>query len=276
MEQLTEKQLKVGYWYITHKILLRGFFFVLLLLINIIIWGWVLFSVVKNVAVDFNAFRQWRYDLMYDRFTNQAMVQQKTQPRAIVINDLRTLPAQNKHLDFYATVTNPNAGWVGRFQYQFATASGNTSLRRGYIMPSEQKILMDLDVDAGAVERIILTDVVWERFNNYPAYVAPRNIFEISDALFVPLSSSDDVKANRATFTVTNKSNFNYYRPSFTVKLLRTGQVIGINTITIDSLRSNESQNLEARWFEFVPTPDKIEVIPDIDFISSSSYLPIK
>lgn len=276
MEQMSEKQLKVGYWYVTHKIILRGFFFVTLILLNIIVWGWVVFSLTKNLAVDFNPFRQWRYDLLYDRFTNQAMVQQKTQPRAIVINEVRSLPAQSKHLDLVATVTNPNDSWVGRFQYQFTTATGSTPLRRGFIMPGEQKILMDLDVEAGGADRIIFTDVIWERLNNYPTYAAPRNIFAISDAKFVPISSSDNVKANRVTFTVSNNSNFNYYRPRFTVKLLRTGQLIGINTITIDSLKSNEAQNLEARWFEFVSTPDKIEVIPDIDFIASSSYLPIE
>lgn len=276
MEQLTEQQLKAGYWYITHKIVLRAFFFVILILLNLITWGWIIFSLVKNMAVDFNSFRQWRYDLLYDRYTNQAMVQQKTQPRSIVVNEVRSLPAQNKHLDFFATVTNPNAGWVGRFQYQFSTAKDKTPLRNGFIMPSEKKILMDLDVDAGAVDRIILSNIVWERFNNYPVFATPRNIFEVTNAVFVPLSNADNVKANRATFTVTNNSNFHYYRPRFIVKLLRTGQIIGINTLTIDSLKSNESQNLEARWFEFVPTPDKIEVIPDIDFISPASYLPIQ
>jgi len=276
MEELSEKQLKVGYWYVTHKIVLRGIFFVVLMALNIIVWGWIMFSLVKNLAVDFNSFRQWRYDLLYDRFTNQAMVVEKTQPRSIVVNDVRSLPAQNKNLDLVATVSNPNAGWVGRFQYQFATAKGNTQLRKGFIMPSEQKVLMDLDIDAGAVDRIIFSDVVWERFNNYPAYVAPRDVFNFSTPVFIPLSSSDNVKANRVTFSATNNSNFNYYRPKFTVKLLRTGQLIGINTLTIDSLKSNETQNLEARWFEFVPTPDKIEITPDIDFASPSSYLPIQ
>jgi hypothetical protein len=272
---ISEKQLKFGYWFVTHKILLRNIFTIFLFAVNAVLWGYVLYSFYYTFVQNFNGYNQLKADLVSDRFTNLQSVLAVTKPKAIQVESIDTLPSVDNKLDIVALVKNPNQSWAGKFKYNFTINSGRTETRNGFIFPGQEKFLYDLDVDAVEVSNISITDVVWSRENNYQQIAATRDQFHFSDLKYIPAGTEDSVKVNRAAFVVTNDSNFNFYKPSFLVILRRAGQIVGFNNIILESFYSGKSINAESRWFEAMPEVDQVEVVSDVDYLNDSAYIPI-
>lgn len=272
---ISEKGLKYGSWYVNHKIFLRQLLIAGLFLLNALLWGYILFSLFYNFVLKYNDYQQLKADLLFDRYTNYQGILDMTVPRPINVLSIQTLNSVENKLDIVAQVSNPNQKWFGHFKYSFATSSGATQLRDGFILPGETKYLYDLDVAAASVQNIDIGKVDWLRENNYPQLAAERDQFQYTDVSFIPAGTADGLSANRAVFTVTNNSNFNYYHPTFLVLLKRGGQIVGFNAVAAPNLLSHTKINLESRWFESLPDVENVEIVPDIDYLSDSSYIPI-
>lgn len=272
---ISERQLKFGYWFINHKVTLRKALIGILLVINAGVWGFNIYSVVRVFGLDLVKNRQLQVDLATDRFVRYMEISDTLKPKDIKIVAIQKLPSFGSQIDVVASVNNPNPSWVGHFTYKFQTDKGLTETRNGFILPGQTKYLYDLDLDALQVSKIIIENLVWKRENDYKKISELRDHFQFTETQFLPVGGADLVNASRAVFTVTNDSNYNFYKPTYLVQLMSQGRLAGFNTVVSDNLYSGQKMTLESRWYEKLPQIDKVVVTADIDYLSDSSFIPL-
>lgn len=270
---LSDSQLKYSYWYVTHKLLLKNIFIAILFLLNFGVWGYVTYSLVFAVGIDLKKDQQLAMDLVYDRYVNIEGIREVTTPKNIIIDTIKTLPSFGDRIDVFVKVKNLNQKWYGTFTYYFKNSENNLTRYKSFIMPGEEKLLVDLDIPTTEISNVIIEDIVWKRQLDYSSVSLERNLFEITDAQFVKQGGEVGLTSDRATFTITNNSNYNFYQPNFFVILGGLANVKGIQKITIDRIVSGQSYPVDVRWFEDISNVSNIEVIPDINFLDPKSFI---
>lgn len=272
--QLSEKQLSAGYWFVTHKLFLRNTLIFFLILCNMVVWGYVVFSLVFAFGVEYLQDRQIASDVVNDRFVNLQGIRELTSPKDIVKENISTLASAGERIDILARVRNPNKKWLATFDYYFETDKGPSQSYKSFLAPAQSKLLLDLDVPAGSFKELKITNLVWTRDLNYSELVSERERFTFSEAEFVNRGEGSATAGDRAVFTITNNSNFNFYKPVFQVLLKNGTAIVGVQTLTIDRILSGQSYPVDIRWFEDVSNVTDIEVIPDINYRDQKVYLP--
>jgi hypothetical protein len=156
--------------------------------------------------------------------------------------------------------------------YQFETSTGVGELRKGFVLPAQQKYLMDLDIETLQITGVRLIDVEWTRENAIQEIMSTREVFSFEDVIFSP-RGTEEIPTSSARFTITNNSNFNYYNPTFQIFLRRGGSIVAVQEVTLDFLRSGQSRALDVRWIENIPSVQSVDVVPIINYISEDAYL---
>ncbi len=271
-QELSEKELRFGYWFVSNKLLLKRLLIAGLFLVNMLVWGYVLFSLVMAFGVEYQKDRMIERDLVVNQYSDTNALFELTQPRPLQTLSVTTFGATEGRLDALARVRNPNQSWGAEFSYQFQVSDGTAMMRRGFIMPGEEKYVFDLDIEGRQVVGVQLSNVEWTRENDFATIQGQRAQFTFTDVAYIPKIEAE-AEANRAVFTVTNNSSYNYYQPRFQVLLQRGSTIVGIQELTIDRLMSGQTRTVEVRWIEQVAAVQSVQIIPDINYLSESAYI---
>ncbi|MCC6639523.1 hypothetical protein IT409_03115 [Candidatus Falkowbacteria bacterium] len=271
-QQYSDKDLKRSLWYVSHKIILKNIFLGVLFFLNLVVWGYVLFGLVLTCGVNLSGYRDVQYGIVVDETLNQEYLLEQTRPKNISTQSIKTLPSGSGRIDALALVKNPNQFWGATFTYQFVGQGTGFSKRIGFILPGQEKYLYDLDVEASEVSEVVISDVVWTRYNDFVEQQKIHEKIALSDVVFTP-AGSDVGSTSAVTATVTNNTTFDYYEPTFFVTLLRGGEVVAAQSLTIDELRSGQSRTLDVRWVESVPALTEIGIFSDINYLSPEAFI---
>jgi hypothetical protein len=177
--------------------------------------------------------------------------------------------------DLFASVTNQNSDWYATFKYYFDSKDGATEIFEGFILPGEERPLAVMKgFSARPSNLILMLDTVeWHRVDNHeiPDYQDwfADHALQISEATF---SHGDDITPPEVSFTVSNKTAYNFYRPSFLVVLWRGGTVGGLVRVSTSEIKSGQTKEFSARWQGVVPAVSKVEVWPEINLLNPEAY----
>lgn len=280
-EQLSESQLKRGYWWLTHKVLVRK---ISLVLFGLVGSGLVLYGIFGFVDWYYLSGPVERANLaqLTVNTTDYAAFNAITRPRNLAVDTPIVLASGSGSYDIVVRVSNPNSRWWTDFEYSFLTGSGGTEARRAFVLPGETKYVYS-SVKADQLpdgSRFEVSNLVWHRVNphttlpDYRTWQATRLNFQVSDAKFVLPVSGDAVGASRATVTVNNDSGFGYRRVGFFILLLSGSQVVGASPVSVSSFRSGETRTVEATWFNDLPSITSVEVQPEVNIFDEQQYIP--
>lgn len=273
-EQLSEKELKFGYWFVTNKIKLKNILLIVLFFSNLLLWGYIVYILVSSFGTNYWKDSQIRQDLVVDRFTNLDSLIESTKPVDIKVVSIDTYPSYDSRMDLVAKVTNPNANWLGTFKYQFVTSVNDTTQRNGFVMPGESKYLLDLDITSGSVGLVNIFEVNWVRVSDYAQIKEVSEQFEITNIKYLPKNTQENESSNNiASFTIKNNSNFNFHKPNFQVLLKNGTSVVAVNNVTVEELLSGQSRDISVGWVENILSVKSVEVLADINYISKDSYI---
>ncbi len=203
--------------------------------------------------------------------------------KPLQIGDALVLASEGGVVDVYAPLTNPNADWWAEFSYAFRADANETEARKGFILPGQTEkpliVFATRDLGNARVVELVLSSLVWHRVDrhatgDYAKWEADHLAFDISKPLFettIPISGKT---IGRVTFTVKNKTAYNYYHPVFVVLLKRGNAIVGVNSTTLDSL-GEESREVALNWFGPLPAAGSVEVLPSINIFDISAYKPL-
>lgn len=267
-------RLKLMEWFILHKSFLKRLFKYFLIVLSLALWGYGTYGLMDWFLITGPAERAAIARLHIDLVNYEA----RSTPSSLQARGVTLIPGVR--FDALALVKNPNAKWYATFDYKFAIAGEETAAHKGFILPGEEKYVLDLGIQAkGKPTRAILTlsNVHFQRINqreipDYGSYKAARLAFDTSGISYTPALQVAGRAVSRATFTVVNNSAFSYFEVPFQVFLYRGSVLAGVNQAILSNLSSGETRQVDVTWFDPLAGITKVEVKPDLNILDPSVY----
>lgn len=271
---ITEKQLKFGYWFVAHRLLLKKILMIALAVISAALWGTVAVIAFRMFVLYGDDYERLVRDRGRSYISAEAVA--AATPLAPQVIQTYTFNTSNNRYDLAAVVKNLNTNRYARFGYRFVGEGFATPVFRGVLIPGQETVLTALGQELSARPRgaqLEFSDFVWTRISKHdvpdPAsYVAERIAFAVADASYVLGPPA------RSSFAITNNTAYSYWQVVAVVLLKRGSTVVGVNTVTIPQFRSGESRSIELTWFDTVSTASGVEVRLQVDIFDPTSFMP--
>ncbi|MFA5947011.1 MAG: hypothetical protein WC813_03220 [Patescibacteria group bacterium] len=200
---------------------------------------------------------------------------------SLEVGNAKALAGDTGTTDFLADATNPNSEWYVTFSYAFSYDGGETEPVISFLNPGESRPLTVLHVKTDSLAKnpqIVLRDIVWHRVNRHliadtAAFLTNHNEFPVSNIV----SAADIVIGKsavaRTDFTVENRTAYSYWEPKFIIQLVRGGNPVAIQEVTVSSFMAGESRPVSVRWFQPVPAGAGVKITPAINFFDDGVYM---
>lgn len=279
LENLSDSELKIGYWFTTHRLKLRQILFWILVIFDVLLMGFSLW--------------QWSSYLFSGYFQDKLLLQEIARPRAdtialrehfsaqpVIVQNTFLFPLPNGKNDALALVKNPNDRFVVQFDYNFDLGGIKTAVRQGFILPGEEKPIIELGIPraAGASTAVLeIKNLRWQRFTAHQIedmaeYLSRHLDFTVEEKMFFPPSS--ELPVPRLTFTLTNNTIYNYAEPRFLILLVSEGGYLGIEQIVFDQLLAGEQKMVDLRLSGQMNSvvAHMSQIYPDISIFDPRAY----
>ncbi len=271
---LPEKELRAGYWWVVNRVMIRQFLITILGLVALFFLLFGLFGILKVYVVDKNRNEAIENDLMRAKLNHQVLAQVNS-PQNLQILNSWVLRGNEQSFDFVAEVVNPNDKWVASsFDYYFVFGDQKTEVRRGNVLPGETNYLLDLNFisDSSITETsLIIENIDWLKVDDFFAEQKTKMLnFEIKNIVLVSSQSadlSDKSDVANITFEVLNHSNYNYWDPHFTILIYRRNSLLAVGQVTMKSLDSGEKKVDGLNLFQYIPRDVEIKIIPRVNIL---------
>ena len=268
-QNLTNRELKFSYWYITHKLALRRWLAIFLIIASVLMWFYVIFETTFYV-IDYNleAYNLSRLASGQNSYLDGL---ETRAPKPLSFSPINILLGDDNRRDFFVEAANPNPNWLAVFNYKFTAPDSGGESKWGFILPGEKKYLMGLGLE-NAESGLEIADLRWRRINDFERTKNERLRFNITSEEFQGGVAPGD--PNSVSFNITNDSAYNYWEVGIQVFLWSGGQLAGVNYITINQLKTGETRKVELNWANRLPRIDSIQVIPDINILDENNIMP--
>lgn len=268
--ELSDKQLKWGYWWVLHRNGVRHLVEAFFGLLALLLCGYALWQVtdwLANRQAEEEAFRQ-----MVNSRINTESYRQTNTPIPLEVGTPMAIPTISGLYDLVVEVKNSNVKWaIHELPYVF-TVDGQTIQSSTYFLPMEQKYLIKLGVPFKSKPKqlsVSFENVKWQRIRNVGELPIPN--MEISDEIIENITPSDASKpiGTRLKFNLTNDSPYSYWQVGLSVILSRTGSIQAVGQQTISNVISQSTRQVEFYWPETVITADNLIVRPEVNVLDS-------
>ena len=275
-DNVSEKDLKTGYWYVTHRVLLRQLFILLLVAVagGLIFYGGM--GLVKYYVVDRAERATIETDMTKSKLNEKLLAEINT-PLQLQVIGTTVLKTGDNSYDLVTEISNPNQQWLARaFDYSFVLADDEkTNVKTDFILPEQNKFVLYLNYQSDKSitdANILIENIQWEKVANYATAAEKFLQFEFANAMSLASSEAGDVALAGFRFDIINRSAYNFWEPRFTVMLLKQESLVGVFSVTLDKINAGEKVSVSRNVFQDVPRNVEIQVFPDVNILDSSAF----
>jgi len=267
---LSDTQLKLSYFLVSNKLLLRKISVVLLILINCGLWGYTIVGL-AFWAIDYGRLDRQTDELLFSSSAVLAAVE-AAKPQPLAVSDVQFFGGSDGHYDLMTQVSNPNTDWLAEFTYNFVSDSNSSPVSYfGFVLPGGRKILLALGQDSSAA-RVEITDVKWTRITDFDAIRNNRERFLVGNDKFTPALKIGDPA--RIEFSLSNESPYSYWEAGIVVFLYSGGSLSAINYLAVPQFTSGSTRTIELNWTRPLVNIDGWEVIPETNYLDPNNIMP--
>lgn len=265
------KYLRYGYWYSAHRRTFKQYWLGFIFSLTFVIWAWLAFNVYQYIraAVPYEAMLR---DLAGE-YMPIADLHQSRAVAAVAVDEAFVMPGgAEQTVDFAARAYNPNERWAATADYFFTWPGGKTLAQSALLLPGERTLLTARGVTINArpeAAGLELAAVRWQRLRTVRSLELARALpgqITVSEERVAPAAG-----ASVASYTVTNRSIYGFWRPRFLLALTRAGQIVALGLNELPDLPSGGQFALEYRVLENI-SGASLEVYPIIDVLDPSAY----
>lgn len=278
----TEGELKFAGFWVRHRIQLRQFGHGALITVNVLLWGFVLWGLLDAFVISWPRESRITQQIAENAFLATSL--ESNRPQNVQVGPVNVFEATDDRLDFLIPVKNPNTNWWVEFTYQFNVSGELTPQRAGFLLPGESSYLGEFGFAPSAPGArsgvLVVENIRWHRVNpsvvgaDYDAWVRRRNRFEAPDVRFTPDLLVAGKRVGRSSFTFRNPSAYGFWSVKLYVILKRANTPVAATTITLEHVRSGEDRPVSIDWFDTLPSVTDTEIVPVVNYLDSSVYLP--
>jgi len=284
-EEMGERQISFRLWVINHYRGLKLTLTLTLVGIAAISWGYTLYGLADYWLITGPREQQALAEISADLLNPEMLAARHPQELAVgepVIFSAEGGPASGGggKYDLAVKIGNPNSNWYIEFDYQFEGLAKELPARRGFVLPGEEKYLMNLGVEASTLPAgggVTFTNVKWRRIDtheipDYAKWSGDRLNFKISDKNFA--LSGGKLTFNQLDFKIKNMTAWSYWNLDLAVLLFRGSSLDGVNYISLDKFLSGAERDVSLSWKDSGLAPTEIQIQPSVNIFDSSVYMP--
>ncbi len=277
IEEISEKELKYGYWYISHKAQLAFLLRLTLILLSVGFYGYALVRLTIIYAFQQEEYARSLATAATD-YINVLGVHEASRIQDLQVISRDVLPAGSGKVDIIARVKNPNTKWaLQAFKYRFALGTKVYEAQPGFLLPGEEKFLMVLNVDgqAAGTPQLFIDEPQWKRVVLYENWGPDHLKFTIKDKQFITARQSEiggQLPLSEVTATIMNDTAYNYNNVEVQVGLYSGSRLIGVNKVAIPDFLSGTSRPISARWTNNLAPITNVDLIPTVLILDEKAY----
>lgn len=275
--ELSGKQIKWGYWFASHKLLLRRIGILALVFFDIVIFIFVFYGLLQYYFINRNQVIAMYNDLTSDKL-NYEYLMELSQPAPLAIAFVEVLSDNEGFGDFVAEVNNPNNTWyVENVTYHFVTDDFIGPTQTDFILPLQQKFIMNLHVPIGqspSSPQLVIDDIKWKKVAFYNELQDKILNIEVLDPKFISENQlgGGELGLNRVEALIKNNSAYNFWDVKLKVLLYRESTLVYVNELPLRTFNSGTSYNMSFNIFNGLTRPNKIYVFPEVDILNPESF----
>jgi len=277
-DNLSNKELETGYWYVTHRVLLKkiGIFVLAIVAGGLMLYGAI--GLINYYIVDRSANLALEADLMKNKL-DQNLLAEINKPKDLQVLETAVIESNDGSYDFVATVVNPNMQWaVESLDYHYSFGEDKSNVRSEYILPGQEKFLLFLNYKSNKAissADIVIENIKWKKVADYGSLAAKVLQFEFANQQVLSSKksglSNEQAVAN-INFDILNKSPYSFVEPRFILFLQKGKKVVGVTQFGVSSLISGESRSQSINFFQDVSSGTTVSIVPDINILDGSVF----
>lgn len=279
-----EKEFQYGYWYVTHKVLIRQIAILVLMIISSSLFLTGLVGLVKYYFADAakNAALENALASPQISFSNIAAL---GAPQPLSVAGSMVFSGAENSFDFVAEIDNINDGWYAKsFDYYFTYGAGlKTEPKKGFALPGQHKYLLDLGktLDTRIADaEVVIENVDWEKAPDFKSLQDKILQFQFPTKALTTISTAPAATAAPGTtgsvmalkVEVVNSSSYSFWEPRFDVLFYRSNTLVGITELSLSQISTGERQTANLNIFQKLPAGVRVEVVPDIDILNPDVF----
>ncbi|OGH68523.1 MAG: hypothetical protein A3J66_00385 [Candidatus Magasanikbacteria bacterium RIFCSPHIGHO2_02_FULL_47_14] len=277
--ELPTGELKAGFWYIRHKLLLGRIGVGFLVAWCVLTVGYSLFGWGKYLFFDY-AKDQRMLQRQVIEIPDYTVVQPLYQAQPLSLGSTDVFQGAPDRYDFFTPVTNPNERFLASVTFSYTYSGGQTATATAVLMPQVPQALVvfgeEADQYPGAA-RLTIHEIDWQRISPHVipdvnAFQAERDIF-IVENVTVRDAGVDEVPVPQVEFDLTNDSVYPYWEPRFVAELLQGGRVIGIQFLSVQQLRGKETRHIKFHTQSSIRGVSDVRLLPLFSIFDLGEYM---
>jgi len=272
MAEYSDKQLKIGIWWVTHRSQLKKWWVMTLALADLVLFLYIMFHVVIILLT-------WgRFTALPDQISRPVVdftaYQQVNAPQNIQVISTKLMPVIGEPQTYHIVteLKNPNEKWMASsLNVHFKMDETDLDTKTTFLLPQEQRYVFQFTVKSNEEKpaaQFIVDSVGWERIE-FPDKKPILN-FEINDTdvELIPIlgeRGTYDSYSTRATANIKNNTIFNFWNVKFLVVLFIGDTPVAINETTLSKFGALETRQLGISWKDEYRSVTKVKIIPEVN-----------
>lgn len=273
MAELSDKQLKIGIWWLNHRHQLKKWWVILIAVLDILVFLYILFNVVI-IIFTWNRFTGIPNQISQS-VINFQYYQQINAPKDIQVLSTKyiSVPGQLNKYHLLARLKNPNSKWtMNQLDYHFRFGNKDQDQQFSFMLPQEERYVIQYYVENIVAQpniQLFIDNVNWKRIEQPEE--APNSNFSISNinTSLIPLldekGSPTATFSTRVTAEIQNQSVYNFWEVGFQIILYRGEEPIAAAEISINQFLAQTTRDLTFSWKEAYYGVTKTEILPEVN-----------
>lgn len=278
----SEGELKFASFWVRNRVVLTRALYIFLIVVAGLLWLYILWGLVDAFLISYPRESRFTAEIASNQITISALA--ADQPQNVSPSPVAVLETTDGRLDMVVDLENTNAQWWVDFTYHFNVSGEQTPSRNGFLMPLSKTSITELGFRpknrGGATAQLVVDNIHWHRVDpsvvgtSYPDFQNDHFNVAFEDITFTQDITIGSQVVSQTSFDIKNRGSYGYWGMDLIVRLYRGGSLAAVNKINVTHLVPGETRHIDMAWFERLPSITRTEIVPVINFLDQSSYLP--
>lgn len=276
MSDLSDQELKFGYWYVVHREQFKRALYILVGGIGIILvaysgWQWI--EIISSQQAEEESLR-----ILVGSEVNFQDYHRRNQPLPLEVGLATATPGISQStFDLIAQVKNPNPRWGAR-TVSFTFTVGQTSISgSSFLLPLEDKYVISLGIPLERQPEFVsltINGVGWQRIRDVAQFPIPA--FSVTEQETSQLSpAGGGVSGTQLDFQLTNESAYNFWEVGVTAVLARGSTIQAVGYQTLKNVISGGVYAVQFFWPRGLGATDRLIVKPEVNVLDPATLRPV-
>ena len=280
-DNVSDKELEAGYWYVKHRVMLRR---ILIVVIGGLA-GVLIFFGIRGLFVYFVEELDSRSQiemLLVHNNMNYKIMDQLNHPFPIDQVNVKMLESGPGRFNIIAEVVNPNTIWtIDSVEYYFTYGDRETEHKKAFILPGANKFLLEMNIEEKfrfSTPSLVLLPgtIVWRKVSNFTEKKERMLQFGYDNInVLTPKMAkvSSKIKISTIDFDINNLSPFNYWQPKFIILIYRGTSLVGVNQLELERLNTQERVSRSINVFQSLSLGTDVRIYADINILDPNVFM---